>query len=440
MPSGRGPRSARLRQQAFTSVNEKQFWKGFFEASANVKLSSYEEGPEDTEEETLEEETQTLHGQDYGTPNNQTNQNDTTITTDDRPTSRFDADLEGSSPAGSAYDHNQDEDQDTPRMPSTKHSPLKATTNDEASFLEYPSPYETLRQEMTTTGTTRTKHPSRAPTTPGRPNLAPALTPLPESSPFLPSNRQQTTRPRNQDPLLYRVLDKNYRIQATPLTSRKKVIPPPSTVAQDTNANLTRVLDFSSPFSPPVAAPQLRSEIFGSPSRGAPRTPGISVQKAKGRTPRLAFGARGGAGDGNLFSPQRQGAAPIVAARATKNNTTNIWDSDSEDGDDGQGGNTLDELGMSPPKTMQFHIPASRLMQTPAREASKRIVEDLLMTAGVGNETSTLDDLRLSERGEEGYGRGWEDEDEGMGLGGLEEDDSPSVVRVARRDADADAF
>ena len=72
----------------------------------------------------------------------------------------------------------------------------------------------------------------------------------------------------------------------------------------------------------------------------------------------------------------------------------------------------------SPPKTIQFHIPHSKLLQTPgksshiasedaeltrptAREASKRIVDDLLMTAG-GDITDTT--------------------------GGMDED-SPSVVR-----------
>ena len=36
-----------------------------------------------------------------------------------------------------------------------------------------------------------------------------------------------------------------------------------------------------------------------------------------------------------------------------------IWDSDSDDDDEG-----LPE-GMSPPKTMQFHIPQSKLLKTP---------------------------------------------------------------------------
>lgn len=61
------------------------------------------------------------------------------------------------------------------------------------------------------------------------------------------------------------------------------------------------------------------------------------------------------------------------------------WDSDEDE--DGVGGG----MGISPPKTMQFHIPQGRLMRTPAREASKRIVEDLLLTAG-GNVTDDLEE------------------------------------------------
>jgi len=49
------------------------------------------------------------------------------------------------------------------------------------------------------------------------------------------------------------------------------------------------------------------------------------------------------------------------------------------------------EMGISPPKTIQFNLPQSKLLQTPAREASKRIVEDLLTTAGVGLDTDGED-------------------------------------------------
>jgi DASH complex subunit ASK1 len=54
---------------------------------------------------------------------------------------------------------------------------------------------------------------------------------------------------------------------------------------------------------------------------------------------------------------------------------------------------------------MQFHVPQSRLLQTPAREASRKIVEDLLLTAGA----DATDEI-------EGEGGEWEEP-------------SPSVVR-----------
>lgn len=137
--------------------------------------------------------------------------------------------------------------------------------------------------------------------------------------------------------------------------------------------------------SPAVPAPQLHSEIFGTPARRT-RIPGVSVL-----TP--ARGKR---------TPSQNRGGKTIPARER-----DIWGSDSDDDGDG--------LGMSPPKTMQFHVPQSRLLRTPgkcfsflpgygwwmwdgeaddcvaAREASKRIVEDLLLTAG-GNVTGEFED------------------------------------------------
>lgn len=96
--------------------------------------------------------------------------------------------------------------------------------------------------------------------------------------------------------------------------------------------------------SPPVAAPQLRSEIFSSPVRqqynraSAPRTPGVSIH-----TP-------------------AKGVAKDAGNRMTKKDEIS-WESDSDqDADD-----VYKELGMSPPKTIQFAIPPSRLLQTPGK-------------------------------------------------------------------------
>ena len=130
------------------------------------------------------------------------------------------------------------------------------------------------------------------------------------------------------------------------------------------------------------AAPQLHAEIFSSPAKPMPqRTPGVSVL-----TPAKAKGTAVHKG---------------------------IWDSDDEFDDDD------DNAFGSPPKTMQFHVPQSRLLKTPgksdlfrhvrcwltfatAKEASKRIVEDLLLTAGVGGadddeSTDPIDDPMMTD-------------------------------------------
>ena len=102
-----------------------------------------------------------------------------------------------------------------------------------------------------------------------------------------------------------------------------------------------------------------------------------------------------------MLTPAR-GRQHSAAESGRKGKSQQIWDSDSDDEEGDMG------IGMSPPKTMQFHVPQPRLLRTPAREASKRIVEDLLLTAG-GNVT---DDL---------------------------EEDSPSVIQRARL-GDEDTF
>jgi DASH complex subunit ASK1 len=135
------------------------------------------------------------------------------------------------------------------------------------------------------------------------------------------------------------VLDKNYRIHTTygttPHTTRKE---------NKTPANKPSWRDSTSPMSsPPAAAPQLHAEIFSSPirqqySRPAPRTPGISVQtpaKAKAKEP---------------------------AVKLAKKDEIS-WESDSDEDAEG----VYRELGMSPPKTIQFSLPQSRLLQTPGR-------------------------------------------------------------------------
>ena len=246
----------------------------------------------------------------------------------------------------------------------------------------------------------RSRAPSEEPSTPRAQASAGPI----DSSPFNPPSAYQIStaqRHRNNDPLLHRVLDKSYRIQATPHTTQKTIRPAANVKATPATATKRSAFADSSPMSSPeISAPQLRSDLFSpqapasarKPAYNAPLTPGVSVQ-TPGRQARTTSTGRA------LFSANRTNDRDITAR------TPALWDSDSED----------EDLGMSPPKTMQFAIPQSRLLQTPAREASRRIVEDLLMTAGADAT----------------------DEIEGVGQG--EEEISPSMVR-RRWDEDDDTF
>jgi len=208
----------------------------------------------------------------------------------------------------------------------------------------------------------------------------------PQSSPFQPESAYQPSDLRySNDPLLHRVLDKSYRIQATPHTQQR----PRQAATKPTPATVTKTAlwDDSPNSSPAMVAPQLRSDLF-SPAK-APRTPGVSVlTPARDKAGRLAPITSTGR---QLFSPQDK------AYTASKDRTSYVFNDDSDE----------DELEMSPPKTMQFHVPQSRLMQTPAREASRKIVEDLLLTAGA----DATDEIEAD--------------------GGELEEASPSVVRRA---------
>lgn len=123
--------------------------------------------------------------------------------------------------------------------------------------------------------------------------------------------------------------------------------------------------------SPPIAAPQLHSDIFSSPIRQqfnrtpVPRTPGVSVQ-----------------------TPARGKTRDATATKEIKDEIT--WES-SDDDEETRNFEAFDDLGLSPQKPIQFNVPQSRLMQTPARDVSKRIVADLLMTAGAGADSEDGD-------------------------------------------------
>lgn len=228
----------------------------------------------------------------------------------------------------------------TPRAPRPKSS-----LDSEPRFADYPSPYEALKDELKGSARNRARdNETRAePTTPGTQSRIPDMSMTPNSSPFDPTTYLQATaqhRP-GADPLLHRVLDKNYRIQATPHAARKENKTP---AKAKTPLYKPSWRDEGSPMSsPPEAAPELHAEIFSSPirqqyNRAAPRTPGISVQ-----------------------TPAKGKASDFTSDISKKDEIS--WESDSDEDAEG----VYRGLGMSPPKTIQFSLPQSRLLQTPGR-------------------------------------------------------------------------
>lgn len=362
-----------------------KFWKQFFEASANVSLSGYEElandGDENTMTATAEDSTalrDDTTGADY-TPRPHSHGNDTTA-----PGTR------GEDESSDFQHHRPDESVlsddggtltgSTPRPPATKSMSVRP------QFAGLGSPYEVLRREMKKeagpgaapsrggaaeeddeddTELLFQQHTARLPDmsmTPrsSLPGGASASHPDDDSA-FLFSGQKH----KPQDPLMHRVLDKNYRLMATPLKGNTGVSPIRWRVTQKQRDDDTaqpnkgkepetaRPIWADSPMSSPeIAMPKLRSEAFMSPVRpsayrnklaaatAAPRTPGVSVQTpATSRKTRDVYAAG--------------------TPRAEEKETDEItWETSDDDDLDIYG-------GMSPPKTIQFALPASKLLQTP---------------------------------------------------------------------------
>ncbi|KAI3338783.1 DASH complex subunit Ask1-domain-containing protein [Ustulina deusta] len=364
-----------------------KFWKQFFEASANVSLSGYEELAGEIEETTAEE------------------------TTMDETTSDYDATQEDTTTESSEYQDDQQRASDaiedslledatitgsTPRPPATKSL--------HTQFADFGSPYQALRRELKNGAVFKNDLPADEdedeygeaadgtmqlpPYRHGSTTRLPDMSMTPRSSSLLldePTLHPQSTAQKSKDLLLHRVLDKNYRLQATPLKTiplagRTRGRSPQRKGAEEEpeEDRTRRALWAESPMSSPeMAVPKLRSDLYMSPLKtrqrsrgGGPRTPGVSVQ-----TPTTAKKR-------DIFAEAR--AKDQGKGKGRADDIT--WESDEDDIDD-------DSVfgGMSPPKTIQFALPPSKLMQTPAREASRRIVDDILITAGAVPEESLED-------------------------------------------------
>ncbi|KAM3423878.1 hypothetical protein BST61_g1274 [Cercospora zeina] len=357
-----------------------KFWKQFFEASANVSLSGYEEN-------ASEDNTQTDATQSFQTS---TDHDDSTVT--------------------GATAHEEEEEfsaesptqmtglQTTPKLhTSTSKSGSKTRSQGSrpASSYRSPSPRKYTGRNPRGGNTPGTDQPST-------PRMS-ISEDMDTSSPFQPQSAFEPPsafrmRPENHDPLMHRVLDKNYRIQATPMTQRRQQKAQAASKPTPATATKKQLWDDSPQSSPEFSAPQLRSELF-SPAKAAPRTPGVSVltpapRKTGHPLPTTSTGKQ-------LFSAQDK--AYIASKDCTR--ASHMFEDSDEDED------FFAEI--SPPKTMQFHVPQSRLVQTPAREASKKIVDDLLLTAGAdATDDIEDDDLEFEVPSPSVVRQGWQIDDD----------------------------
>ncbi len=280
--------------------NNSKFWKQFFEASANVSLSGYEE-----------------HSEPDGDHSSNTTREHTKRRDEDSFMNSLDENGIGqSTPKPRKYTS----------LPDT---PLAVHTADARTATQALEADATPIHESIEIGSSPVAPPT--PQTILRDDLA-----TPSSTPVhvTPSALKSGNRKAGVNPLLHRVLDSNWKLQATPHSNmaRNRLL----------EGHLNRADRDGTSTSPTSSPPQLTTVLPRSGSHMAvtPR-------------PRLA--------------PKEE-----------------YYDSD----DDSSIG------GMSPPVTMQFSMAPSKLLRTPAREAAKHMVDEILRTAGA-NDLSTIP----SERG-----------------------------------------
>lgn len=310
-----------------------------------MSLSGYEELAADEEDTTANEEDTTEHDETTSDYTPRAGGDDHTLTTDETPS--YQAQDESL-----LDDGNGDFAGSTPRAP--------AGTKERPQFAKLSSPYEQLRRELkggdgdehtsgdeSDTDIVPHQHTTRLPDMSMTPRSSLGADELGKDDIF-------STARKNKDPLLHRVLDKNYRIQATPHKPtgvspiKWKVTEKP----QD-KGKLPAWQEDSPMSSPEMAIPTLRSAAFMSPVKyagggrarpiaapGAPRTPGVSVQ-----TPATARKTKDVYADQNDENRGRQ-------------RDEVSWESDEDEDVYG---------GLSPPKTIHFALPPSKLLQTPGK-------------------------------------------------------------------------
>ncbi|RPA85901.1 hypothetical protein BJ508DRAFT_373112 [Ascobolus immersus RN42] len=382
----------KYRKESKNLWDNSEFWKTFFEASAGVKFDLTPNGQptdETTMEQTEMEDTEYTEAPDQThSMMDETSHDDTTrmeeeterpqtvrVRADDDTTMHVDdslldsIDMSSAEPAQSTpkqqttrggksiwakmdspYNRLRKELEDSKNESSSNFLPAPTTTikldYTDDSLVPLSSPLSIRRKPPTSTRQTRSKSaPQRSPSPDSdilsldsSPFQAPPTTTIPLTDyPKNPTTVTQST--------------KNWRIQATPLAKTPSrynrrgtsAAPTPRRLftggPNDTNESTT----FN---SSPFAANPPKHNYPATPSR---KTPNRRQQSARGeRSVKLPPG---------------------------------VYESDSDEDS---------FLGMSPPVTVAFSLPQRKLLATPAREASRRIVNDILETAGAKEEESTM--------------------------------------------------
>lgn len=276
----------------------------------------------------------------------------------------------------------------TPRAPTERADADPDLTSTSSIAYSSTSPYETLKQQINESESPFDLEDSNLPSTPpGKSSFRQYHgTPMsPGSSPFVPPVSHEIETPttnrkggyhysKPSDPVMHRMPDKTYRVQATPLGKGAGAGRSKFNVTPKNKPSASKYAFDDSPLSSPEPeAPQLNDEIFSSPIKSA-FTPGTDRKRS-----RPSF-------SGHLRVTPQPGTSVLTPAKGgASGKRPGFWDSDDEEMPE-----DFEDDGFSPPKTMQFHIPQSRLMKTPAKEASKRIVEDLLVTAGADDITDSV--------------------------------------------------
>ncbi|KAI5842868.1 DASH complex subunit Ask1-domain-containing protein [Tricharina praecox] len=385
-----------------------KFWKQFFEASANVAISNYQEDVTyDDEEETDVQQEETTYAEDAtsmaaSSPGHYSGTHRVhahgDYTRDEDATQQTMGGEEGPEEDEGETELDLDDSMLDSLNLTSAQLPMQSTPKSGRStgsqgWADIESPFETLAKELTmkygsperaprqqlnrfrqpTSAAALEADSSTLPPPPTTPRTTRRYAGSPDSSPFRPPAR---TPGVDQDAIMHRVLDKNWRLQATPLKPAPSRYRPAA--AATPKPKFGREFDSSPISSPP--APQLRTQIF---TPRALRTPGAARFEAA-------------AALAGQQSVKGMGKASAIGKYDY------MYDDDSDD-------DILLPAGLSPPKTMRFDLPPSKLIATPAKAASRRIVRDILQTAGEGDDTMTTD-ASSPPRG--GRGRMMDDDDD----------------------------